>query len=549
MDATLVRGPGEVVQVPASDADPTRRRTGHRPGLLRALAGSDLGLLVVLVLFAGGLRAWQLGHTVVTSRDSLSYIRCAWELEHRPWGEVLRETKRHPGFPLAVLAMSQPVRWLMGGPDAVVMQWSAQLASALASVLLVVPMFYLGRELFDRAVGLGTALLFQCLPSASRVMADGLSEALFLLLAALALLAAARGLRNGQPWQFALCGVFGGLAYLTRPEGVLVVAAAGMVLLAGQLGLAWRRPWRTVVACGLALTISTLVVSGPYVAMIGRLTVKPTGKAILESSNTSVSRPVAPSAEEKSRAIWGEGGVWRGLGAIGAEIVEGFFYVACLPALLGLWWYRGRFRSSPGAWVMAVVCVVLMAVLWRVAAVFGYVSDRHLLLVILCGSFPAAAALRELPRRLAVLASSLPGLVRRPVLLLVENRFALVLPTLLIIGVALPKSLPALNADRAGFRAAGLWLAEHAAPGDPLVDPYKWPSYYAGRMLAPPAEGGRTRFVVLQEPVRRDMVHPPTARAMRLATRGEEVFRAPVSDRRSRLGEVVVYAVPESATP
>ena len=42
---------------------------------------------------------------------------------------------------------------------------SAQLVSALASVLLLVPMFYLGREVFERRIAFWSCLLFQCLPT------------------------------------------------------------------------------------------------------------------------------------------------------------------------------------------------------------------------------------------------------------------------------------------------------------------------------------------------------------------------------------------------
>ena len=99
------------------------------------------------------------------------------------------------------------------------MQLSAQLASALAGTLLVIPMYYLGRELFSRSVGLWAALCYQCMPSSGRFIADGLSEATFLLFAATGLLMGLKGLRQRSSFHFALCGLFAGLAYLTRPEG------------------------------------------------------------------------------------------------------------------------------------------------------------------------------------------------------------------------------------------------------------------------------------------------------------------------------------------
>ena len=70
-------------------------------------------------------------------------------------------------------------------------------AETIAPWLLVIPMFYLGKALFNRGVGFGASLLFQCLPVSARATTDALSEGLFLLLATTALLcavvAAARG--------------------------------------------------------------------------------------------------------------------------------------------------------------------------------------------------------------------------------------------------------------------------------------------------------------------------------------------------------------------
>src|SRR5947209_3577018 len=83
------------------------------------------------------------------------------------------------------------------GDLAVAMQLSAQLASCLASVLLVVPMFYLGRELLDRRTAFWATVLFQCLPATGKMMADGLLEPVFLVCVSTALLFAARGLRTG----------------------------------------------------------------------------------------------------------------------------------------------------------------------------------------------------------------------------------------------------------------------------------------------------------------------------------------------------------------
>ena len=192
----------------------------------------DWPLLLLLLLLAGGLRVWQVKTSEVVARDGIGYVHIAWQLEHDDWRKVIPASGRHPGYPLAVLAASTVVRRVYPGSLPDMMEASAQLASSLASILLVIPMFFLGRELFDRRVGFWATLLFQCLPASGRVLADGLSESQFLLFAVTALWLAVVAFNRRSPWCFAGVGVFGALAFLTRLEGGLIVAATGLVLAA-----------------------------------------------------------------------------------------------------------------------------------------------------------------------------------------------------------------------------------------------------------------------------------------------------------------------------
>src|SRR5262249_58492671 len=56
-------------------------------------------------------------------------------------------------------------------------------------------------------------------------------------------------------------------------------------------------------------------------------------------------------------------------------------------------------------------------------------------------------------------------------------------------GLALPKTLAPLHANRAGHHAVGLWLAEHVTPADEIEDPFCWAAHYAGRTFCRDAAG------------------------------------------------------------
>lgn len=525
---------------------------------IQSLWQRDWFLLGLLVLLASSIHAWMIAHTAVAARDSIGFIRYAWHLQHKPWGEVMREELHPPLYPLTVAAVSMPVRQIVPGSDSLTMQLSAQLASSIAGVLLVIPMFYIGKELFDRSVGFWSALLFHCLPVGSRALSDGLAEGIYLLLAATLFLFALRGLRSGSALRLGVCGIAGGLAYLARPEGVLLVLCTGAVLLGMQAVRAWRKPWARVLTCAASLSVGAIAVSLPYMITIGGFTNKTSTLWLWQSlremvacaPDTDVTRPahegvnVIPLATVLAawRPNWSQGNhvgnlAW-GVEQYLKEIGKGFHYVAWLPALLGLWWFRQRLRVVPGVWVMLLVCGLQTLVLLRLAIVAGYISERHSVMFVLCGSFWAVAGMQELARRLSERWQAAPMTARR-----IELVGMLALAV-----VGLPSTLKTLHPSRAGFRAAGLWLAEHVEPTDEVLDPFCWSHYYAGKVFV--EDGPRQDsdpfikgYVVLDNIYSKDHHShlPALPLAERLAAKGQLVYHWPVH-RAAQDALVFVYA-------
>jgi 4-amino-4-deoxy-L-arabinose transferase-like glycosyltransferase len=527
----------------------------------------DLGLLAVLLLVAVGLRSWQIAHTEVAARDSIGFIRQAWRLQEQPLMDVVRSSEQHPGYPIMIVAVSWPVRSIVSGSNAATMQLSAQLTSAIAGVLLVFPMFFLGKALFNRSVGFWAALLFQVLPTSSRVLADGLSEGTFLLFAATGLWLGVIALRGQSKLLFGAAGLAGGLAYLTRPEGAAVVAATGMVLLGMQLKTAWRRPWVQLAACAIWLLAGWALLGGPFMAVTGRFTIKNTGIQIMEVAKVESTAPMPPDQKEPSVKIdlpqvswfnqaWESRWMW-GARKLGAELLKGFFYVAWVPALLALWWFRRRFARSPGQWVLLLVSVAMLLVLFRVATFMRYLSDRHALLLILCGCFWSAAGFLAIGRRFADLFrtwSESQAQTRKPLFafgwsLVRDPRFWSGLLLVSLTCATVYKNLEPLHANRQGFRDAGRWIAEHADASDEVYDPYCWTHYYAGRVFLEaspvdiPAGHERVRYVVLEESGNEHPRLPIVPQAKMMAQTGLKVFECKAR-RKKEICDVSVYAVP-----
>jgi hypothetical protein len=535
----------------------------------------DVGLVVLLLLLAGGIRAWVVRNTEVPARDSIGFIRYALQLEKEGWARTVTSQHQHPGYSLTIVAVARPLRSLLGD-TAETMELAAQLASALAGLLLVVPMYFLGRHLFDRGAGFWGALLFQCLPSSGRLLSDAISDSLFLLLLATALLFALQGIRARSPWRFALAGVSTGLAYLTRPEGLLLVAAAGLTLVLCQLVPAWRQPWRQALACAVALVLAVLAVGAPYYLTVGAVTNKPAagllaGKApekLTPAAGQPAPLPQAPPPASTAPAPFTPAMVgnfadiekWQKLPLsqrtqtaswiLGTEFVQCYLYVGWLPVLLGLWWCRSRFRQ-PDAWLLVLLFALDALVLWLLAVRAGYLSARHVLVLVLCTVFQAAAVLRDVPLWLGeTLARHSHG--RRPAWL---NPAAWSLTLLLLLtGTGLSRTLHALHGNRAGHRAAGRWLASHTQPSDRIDDDHCWASYYANRVLleyrtAPPAPAGYQprHFVVINRsnPKKTGSYTPLVTEAQVKQEGGQVVYSWPETGP-VRQARVVVFELPAS---
>jgi hypothetical protein len=270
----------------------------------------------------------------------------------------------------------------------------------------------------------------------------------------------------------------------------------------------------------------------------------------------------ATSLDDSKRSwasrVWDKQLVW-GVRKLALELQKGFFYVAWLPALLGLWWYRGRLRRDPGQWMLLLVTGVMLLLLYRVASYMRYLSDRHALLVIYCGCFWSAAGLLAIGQRLASVSRRWEARREQPAGIAIGLRLAhdpvfwSGLGLLTFLAATVIKDIEPLHANRKGFRDAGMWIAEHTSPYDEVMDPYCWTHYYAGRVFAEgeayeiSIDKPKYCYVVVEESGNE---HPRLGtsilEAKRLALQGQKAFECN-AQRKNEVCDVCVYAVPLAA--
>lgn len=519
---------------------------------------TDLLLIATLLVLGMAVRAWVISQTEVAARDSIGFIRYALAFEHKPWQQVLRENHQHPGYPLSILAMSWPIRALCGGTTPEAMQLSAQLVTGVSGALLVIPMYLLGRFLFNRRVGFWSALLFQVLPVSGQLMSDGVSEGLFLLLCTTAMLLAVLAVEGSRPWLFAACGLCSGLAYCTRPEGAVVVFATAIVLLAKQMVPGRRRTWRQLFLCEAALLAGALVTGGVHTLTIGGFSNKPAVNGIMGGAATAAvssdGHPGTTTPRRASAFIWADS--WnsrtrpllRSLWAVVREFCQALHYFCVAPLLLGVCWQWNRLRRIPGVWVLTAICLVYLAVLCRLGVKTGYVSDRHVMVLVLLGTYLTVAGLLELPGRLLARLQAARAWEKAPLLARRARRYpgVIALAALLVVtGICLSETLQPLHGNRVGHHAAGTWLAEHVRPGDIVDDDHFWAHYYAGLVFEegnPPPHGWKCQhFVVISRSPHRDKALVRNEAERRLRAQGASlVYRWPADGPEER-AHVVVY--------
>ena len=465
-----------------------------------------LALLAVVVQWAVASRA------PLVSLDGLRFLRLARWIDARGLAETLERSGQHPLYPMATFGVWKSLA-IAGGPQGPESwQRSGRLTAAAAVVLLVIPLYGIGLMLFSPAVVfLGTAL-FVLLPETARLGADALSDSTYLLFFALAFWAALRFLeRQHGAWLF-LCGMGSGLAYLARPEGLLLP----MVVIAAVVALALKRreplPWTRVATSAGCLFAGVGLFALPYTVSTGKLTPKSSltltiGFAEIWSApvkskplpllfndgspaEPAPERMVLPeppeqklnfSSKEHSNSHRYHGYVPAATDLI-QELSRAMRVVFLVLALGGIVALGARPRSKIAGWFMAGMLGFFALVLLQFARGSGYIATRHTLtMVALLVFFSASAGLVLFDGLVQRFAGRRSRNETGPMPAVASERGAILAFFLMAALVCLPRSLKPLHPGRIAHIAAGRWLAKNTPPSAVVLDTLGWASWRADR--------------------------------------------------------------------
>jgi 4-amino-4-deoxy-L-arabinose transferase-like glycosyltransferase len=232
---------------------PARAR---RPATL-PIGGAEGAALAALVAVAVALRCVRWWQTALMFNDGPTFLWLSRQMSEAHWSSALGHPF-HPLYPFLTLLAHFAI------PD---WERAAAAVSILAGGVAVLFLFLFLRSAFGRREAWFGAALLAVQPRVVDFSADIQSDGLYLALFLGAVLCLWTALRDASPALAGWAGVFTGLAYLTRPEGLGVAIVVGIAAALGFARGSLRPAARA--ACWVACFSGALaLVALPYVAIM-----------------------------------------------------------------------------------------------------------------------------------------------------------------------------------------------------------------------------------------------------------------------------------------
>ena len=427
-----------------------------------------IGLLMSAVAV---LLIWLASRTEVMFADGLRYVGQAQGIARGSWSEAVARAVDHPAYPLAIASVHR----LWGGNGPIAWQTAAQAASVIAGVLLVVPVYLFALELYGTSTAWLSCLLTFLVPLTGHVLADVLAEGMFLLFWMTGCWTALRFLTNGRMVWLVATIVCAGLAYLTRPEGLLLPLALAGTLVLMVCRPTSRFPWPLWRRSVLLLIVGPLLLAGPFVVLKGGLGTKPAVARLLGLSARSPAmavereRPLDPDQSALTTYVVAGRAVAR---AVQGAVTSTLLVLAVVSLLAGGNTDRGR-----KGLFLALILVGWLLALVRLHATGGYCTPRHAMIFALPIIAAAAHSLSFLVDRCTARFSKRAGTHRRA--LVGGAMIAICLAGgVVVYGRDL---IAPINPGFQGYRQAGEWLAAHSPRDARVLDLKGWATFYGDR--------------------------------------------------------------------
>jgi 4-amino-4-deoxy-L-arabinose transferase-like glycosyltransferase len=423
--------------------------------------------LAILLLISLLLSIYLFFQTYVISLDgAFQYIPIAKDFASGLFRKALSHNQQ-PLYPLIVAFVS---RWV---PD---FELAGKLVSSFFGILIIFPVYFLGKRIFDEKVAFLSSLLLAIHPYIRRFSADVLKESTYLFFLATALWFAWKTIESEKRYPYLFIPLFSALAYLVRPDGFEVLLVVFFyVIFVKKFSISGRK--RMVI---LLLLLSSCILFLPYLIHLKETT----GVWTLSRAKTMAWFLGLGMTEGEASFI---DKFLFSLKRLNFEIFSIYHPLYIFFAMIGLWKRRfSHFKTGEG--FLLSFCILHYAVLflfvlniteWAGGETIKayHFSGRHVLPLLLFSIYWVGEGIvvlydwiykkMESKRLLHPLES--------------KRRSVVVWGTLfvLILVVVLPKTLKPQRYERLPEKWAGVWIKNQSGQGATIFTTVPRVAYYA----------------------------------------------------------------------
>ncbi len=423
------------------------------------------------MLLAALLLGWLVVHTEIFYTDGLRYIAQARTIDRGALSKGMFRSVDHPVYPLAIVAAHQ----IVGGKNPDDWQRAAQLAAVFAGVLLVLPLYGISRELFGESRAWLACLFIYLVPFSGHVLADALSESTFLLFWAVGVWSSLRLLRTARLFWLLPIVMSSALAYLTRPEGLVILLSLFASLLVLPFWRSFEFPAAQARRALGLLIVGGIAAAGPFMMLKGGISSKPSMSRLLgrapqaDAMAVERERPLEEGQSTGKTILLAARALCR---AVARATTVPVLVLAPLGILAGCATAIGR-----RMWLYVGMMLVLCAcALMRVHMMAGYCTPRHALVLAWILTLAGGAGLAQLSAGAGRLAARFRASSWAiPKIEAAVIAFALAL----VVVFTAPALVAPIDSGFAGYREAGQWLAAATTAEERVIDPKGLALFYA----------------------------------------------------------------------
>ena len=423
--------------------------------------------LAILLLVSLLLSIYLFFQTYVISLDgAFQYIPIAKDFA----SGLLRKALSHNQQPLYPLIIAFVSRWVSD------FELAGRLVSTLFGILMILPVYFLGKRIFDEKVAFYASLFLVVHPYVRRFSADVLKESTYLFFFTTAIWFAWRTIQKEKGYPFLLVPLFSVFAYLIRPDGVEVLLVVFFyVLFVKKFSMTGRK--RTAI---LILLLSSVILLLPYLSYLREVRGEWTfgkAKSIVEMLGLGAMGDAAPLTQR----------ILYGLKRLNLVIFSTFHPLYIFLLIIGLL-KKAFSRLKTGEGFLLSFCALHYVVLflmvmnttkWGADKIVqaDHLSGRHVLPLLLISIYWIGEGFlaiyhwvyKEVESNRLLLRS---GSKRKSILIM----FSLLI---LILAIVLPKTLKPQRYGRLPEKWAGIWIKEQFGEGMTIFTTVSRVAYYA----------------------------------------------------------------------